>query len=416
MQIYMVGGAVRDQLLGRPVNDHDWVVVGATPEQMEAAGYLPVGRDFPVFLHPDTREEYALARTERKSGRGYRGFVVQSSPDVTLEQDLARRDLTINSIAAPSAWTSTTELFDPYGGVRDLQARMLRHVTDAFREDPVRILRVARFAARFTDFAVAPETLALMREMVAHGEADHLVPERVWQELARGLMEAQPSRMFEVLRACGALRVLLPEVDRLWGVPQRAEYHPEVDTGVHLMMVLDMAAQLEAPLAVRFACLTHDLGKGTTPADVLPRHIGHEQRSARLLQGVCERLRIPVDCRELADVVAREHGNIHRSAELSAAALVRLLERCDALRKPARFADVLLACECDARGRLGFEDRPYPQRPRLWAALQAALAVATAPIAAEAAAQGLRGPQVGERVHAARVAAIAQALPTLPPA
>ena len=407
MQIYMVGGAVRDQLLGRPVNDHDWVVVGATPEQMLAQGYLPVGRDFPVFLHPATREEYALARTERKSGRGYRGFVVQSSPDVTLEEDLSRRDLTINAIAASADGISAGAVFDPYNGVQDLHNRVLRHVTDAFREDPVRILRVARFAARFTDFTVAPETMQLMREMVEHGEADHLVAERVWQELARGLMEAKPSRMFEVLRDCGALAVLLPEVARLWGVPQRADYHPEVDTGVHLMMVLDMAARLSAPLTVRFACLAHDLGKGTTPADVLPRHIGHEERSVALLQDVAERLRVPVDCRETAEVVAREHGHIHRSGDLSPAALVRLLERCDALRKPARFAEVLLACECDARGRLGFEDSAYPQRPRLLAVLAAAQSVVTRDIAAQAAARGQTGPQVGALIHNARVQAVA---------
>ncbi|MDA8445171.1 multifunctional CCA addition/repair protein [Paracidovorax valerianellae] len=418
MKIYMVGGAVRDRLLGRPVNDRDWVVVGATPDDMAAQGYLPVGRDFPVFLHPQTHEEYALARTERKSGNGYRGFAVQASPEVTLEEDLSRRDLTINAIAqhadpasgadtgtgGPSA---TPDLCDPYGGVRDLKARVLRHVTDAFREDPVRILRVARFASRFTDFTVAPETWALMREMVDAGEADHLVAERVWQELSRGLMEAAPSRMFEVLRDCGALAVLLPELDRLWGVPQRAEYHPEVDTGVHVMMVLDMSARLQAPLAVRFACLVHDLGKGTTAADVLPRHIGHETRSAELLRDVCERLRVPVECRETADVVAREHGNIHRSADLGAAALVRLLERCDALRKPARFAEVLLACECDARGRLGFEDNAYPQRPRLAAALAAAQSVVTSEIAARAAAAGAAGPQVGDWIREARVRAVA---------
>ncbi|MBS0505986.1 MAG: multifunctional CCA addition/repair protein [Proteobacteria bacterium] len=406
MQIYMVGGAVRDRLLGRPENDHDWVVVGATPEDMVARGFVPVGRDFPVFLHPQTHEEYALARTERKNGRGYRGFVVQTSPDVTLEDDLARRDLTINSIATSVDVTGAETLIDPYGGVRDLQGRVLRHVTEAFREDPVRILRVARFAARFTDFSVAPETMQLMREMVAHGEADHLVAERVWQELSRGLMEPQPSRMFDVLRACGALAVLLPELNRLWGVPQRPEYHPEVDTGVHVMMVLDMAARLQAPLAVRFACLVHDLGKGTTPADLLPRHIGHEQRSSRLLQAVAERLRVPVDCRELADVVAREHGNIHRSGELGAAALVRLLERCDAIRKPARLDAILLACECDARGRLGYEEAPYPQRARINAALAAVQAVVTSSIAAQAAAQGLQGPKVGERIHAARVRAL----------
>ncbi|MFI8618207.1 multifunctional CCA addition/repair protein [Acidovorax sp. NPDC077693] len=408
MKIYMVGGAVRDKLLGRPVNDRDWVVVGSTPEQMLASGYLPVGRDFPVFLHPKTREEYALARTERKSGQGYRGFAVHTAPDVTLEEDLSRRDLTINAIAEDIDPSSGSGLFDPYHGVRDIEARVLRHVTDAFREDPVRILRVARFAARFTDFTVAPETMQLMREMVAHGEVDHLVPERVWQELARGLMEARPSRMFEVLRECGALAVLLPEVARLWGVPQRAEYHPEVDTGVHLMMVLDMSARLDAPLAVRFACLAHDLGKGTTPADVLPRHIEHEQRSAELLVDVAERLRVPVDCRETADVVAREHGHIHRSSELSAGALMRLLERCDAIRKPARFADVLLACECDARGRLHFEETPYPQRPRLLAVLAAAQSVVTRDIAAQAASRGLTGPQVGGLIHQERVRAVAQ--------
>ena len=407
MQIYMVGGAVRDKLLGRPVNDHDWVVVGATPEQMLALGYLPVGRDFPVFLHPETREEYALARTERKSGRGYRGFVVQSSPGVTLEEDLARRDLTINAIAVGADPSSATGHFDPYGGERDLQDRVLRHVTDSFREDPVRILRVARFAARFTDFTVAPETMQLMREMVAHGEADHLVAERVWQELARGLMEERPSRMFDVLRECGALKVVLPEVDRLWGVPQRPEYHPEVDTGVHLMMVLDMAARLATTLTVRFACLVHDLGKGTTPADMLPRHIGHEQRSAKLLKGLCERLRVPTECRETADVVAREHGNIHRSGELGAAALVRLIERCDGIRKPARCDEILLACECDARGRLGFDEAPYPQRQRLREALAAVQSVATSVIAARAAESGVTGQKVGEMIHAARVRAVA---------
>ena len=398
---------MRDRLLGRPVSDRDWVVVGATPEQMVAQGYLPVGRDFPVFLHPKTREEYALARTERKNGRGYRGFAVQTSPEVTLDEDLARRDLTINAIAASADWAKTGVLVDPYGGQRDLQDCVLRHVTDAFREDPVRILRVARFAARFTAFTVAPETMALMREMVQAGEASDLVAERVWQEVARGLMEEQPSRMFEVLRACGALAVVLPEVDCLWGVPQRAEYHPEIDTGIHLMMVLDMAARLQAPLAVRFACLTHDLGKGTTPAHVLPRHIGHEQRSAQLLKGLAARLRVPVECREIADVVAREHGNIHRSGELGAAALVRLIERCDGIRKPERFDEILLACECDARGRLGLEESAYPQRARLREALAAVQSVATNVIAANAAEQGFTGPKVGEMIHAARVRAVA---------
>ena len=408
MQTFRVGGAVRDALLGLPVNDIDWVVVGATPEAMIAAGYLPVGKDFPVFLHPETREEYALARTERKTGRGYHGFAFQASSEVTLEQDLARRDLTVNAMAQDTDGT----VIDPYHGQRDLQARTLRHVTEAFREDPVRILRLARFAARFFEFQVAPETMELMRGMVAEGEADHLVPERVWQELARGLMEPRPSRMFEVLRECGALARVLPEVDRLWGVPQRADYHPEVDTGVHNMMVLDLSARLAAPLAVRFACLTHDLGKGTTPEHILPRHIGHEQRSADLLKKVCNRLRVPNDCRELADVVAREHGNIHRSNEFGAGAVVRLLERCDAFRKPERFGQVLLACECDARGRLGLEERPYPQRDRLLAALGAARSVDTAAIAARAREQGQVGDQIGERIQHARSEAVAQLLQT----
>ena len=411
-KVYKVGGAVRDQLLGLAVNDTDWVVVGATPEQMTARGFVPVGKDFPVFLHPQTHEEYALARTERKHGMGYRGFVVHTAADVTLEEDLARRDLTINAIAGPADWTKASELFDPYHGQQDLQNKVLRHVTDAFREDPVRILRLARFAARFTDFSVAPETLALMREMVAAGEVDALVPERIWQEISRGLVEAQPSRMFNLLRDCGALERLLPELNRLWGVPQRAEYHPEVDTGVHAMMVLDMSAQLQTSLAVRFACLCHDFGKGTTPADVLPRHIGHEQRSARLLLQVCDRWRVPNDCKELAEVVAREHGNIHRSHELNPAALLRLLERCDAIRKPGRFEEALLACECDARGRLGFEDVAYPQRQRLSGALQAALAVETAPVAQAAAQRGLKGKAIGDAVSKAREQAVADWLQT----
>ncbi|WP_140626593.1 multifunctional CCA addition/repair protein [Methylibium rhizosphaerae] len=403
MQVYKVGGAVRDALLGLPVQDNDWVVVGATPEQMMESGYLPVGRDFPVFLHPRTREEYALARTERKTARGYHGFSFVTAPDVTLEQDLARRDLTINAIAEDERGL----LIDPYGGQRDLDQRVLRHVSEAFVEDPVRILRLARFAARFADFRVAPETMALMRRMVADGEVDHLVPERVWQELARGLMEQRPSRLFEVLRECGALARLLPEVDRLWGVPQRAEYHPEVDTGVHLMMVLDQCAWAQAPLPVRFACLCHDLGKGTTPAEVLPRHHGHEGRSAELLQAVSERLRVPAECRELAEVVAREHGNVHRSEELGPAATVRLLERCDAFRKPKRFDEVLLACECDARGRLGLEGRPYPQRARLQQALATAQRVSTAEVARHAQERGLAGEQIAQAIHQARVLALA---------
>jgi tRNA nucleotidyltransferase (CCA-adding enzyme) len=397
---------VRDRLLQCTMGDRDWVVVGSTPEAMLALGYTPVGKDFPVFLHPQTHEEYALARTERKSGRGYHGFVVHASPEVTLEEDLARRDLTINAIAQDDDGT----LIDPFNGQADLNARVLRHVSPAFAEDPVRILRLARFAARFHDFEVAPETLALMQDMVHSGEVDHLVPERVWQEIARGLMEGRPSRMFEVLRQCGALARLLPELDRLWGVPQRPEYHPEIDTGVHVMMVLDMAAQVGASLAVRYACLGHDLGKGTTPPDVLPRHIGHEERSARLLKGVNERLRVPNDCKELADVVAREHGNIHQCMGFGAAALVRLLERLDAFRKPARLEDILLACECDARGRLGLQSQPYPQAGRLRAAWQAAAHVATAPIAEAVMAQGRGGPAIAKAIASEREKAVQASL------
>ena len=403
---YVVGGAVRDALLGQPASDRDWVVVGSTPQALLDAGYKPVGRDFPVFLHPETGEEVALARTERKSAPGYHGFSFHAAPDVTLEQDLARRDLTINAMAQAADGT----LVDPYGGRHDLQARVFRHVGPAFVEDPVRLLRLARLAARWPDFTIAPETAALLQHMVDAGEVDHLVPERVWQELSRGLMEARPSRMFAVLRGCGALARLLPEVDRLWGVPQPPEHHPEVDTGVHLMLVLDQAAALQAPLPVRYACLVHDLGKGTTPPAEWPRHIAHEARSATLARHVGARWRVPGDCSALADVVAREHGNIHRSGTLGAAALLRLLERCDALRRPERFEQVLLACECDARGRTGLEDRPYPQRARLATVLRDALAVDTAAAAAGAAARGQRGPDIGAAVQAARTAAVAAGL------
>jgi tRNA nucleotidyltransferase (CCA-adding enzyme) len=424
MKIYLVGGAVRDALLGLPVKDRDWVVVGASPQALLKQGFIPVGKDFPVFLHPQTHEEYALARIERKTAPGYHGFQMHSAPDVTLEEDLARRDLTINSIAAlarhsdsrgqfdvnisahPQDWLDQHLLVDPHGGQQDLIKKVFRHVTDAFREDPVRILRVARLAARFPDFTVAPETLLLMRDMVALGEVDALVAERVWQELAKGLMEKTPSRMFEVLRDCGALERLLPEVNHLWGVPQRADYHPEIDTGIHLMMVMDMSAHLDAPLPVRVACLFHDLGKATTPAAVLPRHLGHEERSAKILKIIAQRLRLPVECREIADVVAREHGNIHRSAEFAPAPLVRLLERCDAFRKPQRFADILLACECDARGRLGLSESPYPQRQRLLAALSASQGVDTALVAGQAIAAGASGLKVGEFIHEARVEAV----------
>jgi tRNA nucleotidyltransferase (CCA-adding enzyme) len=402
LEAYVVGGAVRDALLGRPVHDRDWVVVGATVQQMLQAGFRAVGRDFPVFLHPHTQEEYALARTERKSAPGYHGFVVHADPAVTLQQDLSRRDLTINAIAQREDGT----LIDPFGGAADLHERVLRHVSPAFAEDPVRILRVARFAARFADFRLAPETLALMRAMVDAGEADALVAERVWQELARGLMEPKPSRMFELLRDCGALRVLLPEVDRLWGVPQPAAHHPEIDCGAHLLRVLDQAARVAAPLAVRFACLCHDLGKGTTPPEHWPRHIGHEQRGAKLARTLSARLKAPLDCRELAELTAREHGHVHASLELGPAALLRLLERCDALRRPARFADLLLACDCDARGRLGMEQRDYPQRARLLQALAFARGVDTAAIARQAAARGQAGVQIGQAIHAARIEAL----------
>lgn len=405
MNIYAVGGAIRDELLGVPVQDRDYVVVGATPEQMVAQGYRPVGKDFPVFLHPQTHEEYALARTERKTAAGYHGFQFFYAPDVTLEEDLARRDLTINAMAREVRPDGTLAgpVVDPFNGQADLQARVFRHVSDAFLEDPVRILRVARFAARFTDFTVAPETLALMRKMVDAGEVDALVPERVWQEVSRGLMERRPSRMFAVLRECGALARVLPEIDGLFGVPQRADYHPEVDTGVHVMMVVDHAAAQGYALTVRFAALTHDLGKATTPEDMLPRHIGHEGRSVDLLKPLCERLRVPNECRDLAVLVAREHGNIHRVMETGAAGLVRLFERCDALRKPARFAEALQACESDARGRLGFELSGYPQAERLRVALVAARGVDAGAVAA-----GLadKPALIKDAVHRERVRAV----------
>ena len=408
MKRYLVGGAVRDALLGLPVVDRDWVLVGADVEALIAAGYQPVGADFPVFLHPETHEEHALARTERKTAPGYRGFAFRADPGVTLEEDLLRRDLTINAMAEDEAGT----LIDPHGGRHDLENKVLRHVSPAFAEDPVRILRLARFAARHPDFRVAPETATLMRQMVESGEADALVPERVWREISRGLMEARPSRMFEVLRECGALERVLPEVARLFGVPQRADHHPEVDTGVHLMMVLDMAARLGTSLAVRYACVGHDLGKGTTPAHILPQHLRHEERSVALVRQMSERLRVDNACRALAELTAREHGNVHRSGEFGAAALVRLLERCDAMRRPDRFAELLLACECDARGRLGMEDKPYPQRARLGEALRRVVAVDATAVAAAATARGASGPAIGQAIHDARV----EALRDLPPA
>ncbi|MBW8760161.1 MAG: multifunctional CCA addition/repair protein [Burkholderiales bacterium] len=408
MKAFVVGGAVRDGLLGEPVNDRDWVVTGASPQDMLDAGYLPVGKDFPVFLHPDTHEEYALARTERKTGPGYRGFEVRAAPDVTLEDDLRRRDLTINAIAQQADGT----LVDPHHGQRDLQARVLRHVSEAFTEDPVRILRLARFAARWPEFSVAPETDALMKRMVEAGEVDALVAERVWQELSRGLMERAPARMFEVLRGVGALARLIPELDALFGVPQPPQHHPEIDTGVHTLMVLDRCAATAQPLPVRYACLVHDLGKGTTPADILPRHIGHEQRGEALIRGVNERLRVPADCGELALLTAREHSNIHGSGKLDATAVMRLLERCDALRRPDRFLQMLAACECDATGRLGLEDQPYPQRARLAAALRIAQGVDARAASARAIERGLKGEAIAAEIRRARVLALQAGLET----
>jgi tRNA nucleotidyltransferase (CCA-adding enzyme) len=404
---YVVGGAVRDALLGRPVTDRDHVVVGATPEDMLAQGFRPVGKDFPVFLHPETHEEYALARTERKTAPGYHGFVFHTAPDVTLEDDLVRRDLTINAMAR----ADDGSIVDPYDGQGDLKNRIFRHVSGAFAEDPVRILRLARFAARFPDFTVHESTNALMKGMVAAGEVDALVPERVWQELARGLMEERPSRMFAVLRDCGALQRILPELDVLWGVPQPAAHHPEIDTGVHIMLVIDYAAQQGHPLEVRFAALMHDLGKGLSPADKWPAHHGHEFEGMKLLAAVCKRLKVPNECRDLALMTAREHGNVSRAQEMRPNTIVTLFERCDAFRKPERFAQMLLASECDARGR-GHETHPmrfadYPQRPYLQRALDAARAVNAGEVAA-------RFPddrqKIPEAVHAARVSAVKLAL------
>ncbi len=368
---------MRDELLSLAVKDKDYVVVGSSVQAMLDAGYKPVGKDFPVFLHPKTHEEYALARTERKTAAGYKGFVVHAAPDVTLEEDLARRDLTINAIAKANDGT----LIDPFNGVADIQAKTLRHISAAFAEDPVRILRIARFAARFTDFTVAPETLALMQKMVQNGEVDALVSERVWQELSKGLMEQAPSRMFAVLRSCGALQKILPELDRLWGVPQPPQHHPEIDTGVHVMMVIDYAAKQKFSLPVRFAALVHDLGKGTTPADILPRHIGHEIRSVDLLKAVAKRLRVPNDCKELAVIVAKFHGKLHQVNQMKPRTLLEFLIELDAIRQPERFADFLKACECDSRGRTGFENCALPEAAMLQKVLQAAMSVDAGTIA-----------------------------------
>lgn len=401
LKIYSVGGAVRDELLGLPVNDHDWVVVGSTPEDMVARGYKPVGKDFPVFLHPGKYEEYALARTERKTAPGYKGFAIHAAPDVTLEQDLLRRDFTINAIARDQ----DGKLIDPYNGIADLRAGILRHVSSAFSEDPVRILRAGRFVARF-GFNIAPETLSLMRAMVANGEVDALVPERVWQELSRGLMEKVPSRFFFTLRDCGVLEKILPEVDALFGVPQPPKYHPEIDCGIHTMLVLDDAAQHDYPLEVRFSALTHDLGKGNTPTDILPRHIGHEARSVDLLRVLCVRLRVTNECRDLSLLVARYHGNVHRAPGLRPDTIVGILQSCDAWRRPERFTHLLQACASDARGRTGHAQDAYPQADYLLRMLRATQTVNAGEIAQQCEDKNA----IADKVREARIMAVERAI------
>ncbi|HDP89894.1 MAG TPA: multifunctional CCA addition/repair protein [Thioalkalivibrio sp.] len=400
MQTYLVGGAVRDRLLGRPVKERDYVVVGATPEEMVAQGFRPVGKDFPVFLHPETKEEYALARTERKTAPGYHGFVFHAAPDVTLEEDLRRRDLTVNAMAE----AADGSLIDYFGGRADLEARLLRHVSPAFAEDPVRILRTARFAARYAPlgFRVANDTRQLMQQMVTAGEVDALVPERVWQELARALAEDAPQVFFQVLRDCGALARLFPAVDALFGVPQNPDMHPEIDTGVHTLMVLEQCARLTSDPAIRFAALTHDLGKGSTPRDQWPSHKGHEARSVQLVEDLCDRYRAPREYRDLAVITAEWHGHVHRAEEIGAGEIVQVLERTDAFRRPGRFEKFLTACHADSLGRTGFEDSPYPQAERMRRALEAARTVEPAPLVA----QGLRGEVLGEAIHAARIRAV----------
>lgn len=402
MEVYLVGGAVRDGLLGLPVSERDWVVVGARPEDLQAQGYIPVGREFPVFLHPQTKEEYALARLERKTSPGYRGFVTQFSPDVSLEDDLRRRDLTINAMAQDKSG----RIVDPYGGRKDLENKILRHVSDAFVEDPVRILRLARFAARFTDlgFTVAAETVALMRQMVTSGEVDALVPERVWQETERALGESRPDVFFQTLRECGALAVIFPEIDALYGVPQPPRWHPEVDTGVHVMLAVRYAASIGATTAARFAVLMHDLGKAVTPSNQWPSHRGHEEAGVPLVEALSERLRVPNSYRELAVLGARHHAVIHRAAELRTDTILRLFETVDAFRRPERFLELLQVCESDARGRTGLETQPYPQADYLRRARDAAAAVQLT----EEERAGLKGPAIGERIRSNRLAAISQ--------
>ena len=401
MQVYLVGGAVRDEQLGVPVNERDWCVVGTTPEELDALGYKPVGKHFPVFLHPETHEEYALARTERKTAAGYHGFEFHTSPDVTIEDDLGRRDLTINAIAKDA----DGNLVDPFGGVGDIENRVLRHVSDAFAEDPVRILRTAKFAARLHDkgFEIAPETLEMMRAMVDNGEVDALVPERVWKETEAALVGPNCRVFFETLRSCGALRALLPEIDALFGIPQPEKWHPEVDTGLHTMMVLDQAEKMSDRLDVRFAALVHDLGKASTDKRHLPSHPGHEQRSVRLIRSLAKRLPVPRGCRELAVIVADYHTHCHRVFDLRPATIVRMLERSDAFRRAKRFERFLLACEADARGRAGLEDRDYPQADFLRGAFAAASNIDAAEIAADKV-----GAEIGKALSSARTRAVKQ--------
>lgn len=397
MKIYLVGGAVRDQLLGYPSTENDWVVVGTSPHELETLGYTPVGKDFPVFLHPHTREEYALARTERKNGHGYGGFTFYCGTEVTLEDDLRRRDLTINAMAEDEAGN----IIDPYGGQRDLHARLLRHVAPAFSEDPLRILRVARFAARYQHlgFTVADETLALMRDIVVAGEIEHLVRERIWKETERALGERSPEIFIQVLRDCGALARLMPEVDALFGVPQTALHHPEIDTGIHTLMSLQQACKLSAVTAVRFATLVHDLGKGQTPPQEWPRHIAHESRSLPLVKKLCERIAAPREYRELALLVAELHTHSHRALELKPTTLLKLLKQVDAFRRPERWEHFLLCCEADARGRTGFEEREYPQADYLREALAACQAIDVSAIAA----QGFTGQNFGNELDRQRL-------------
>ncbi|OUR65875.1 multifunctional CCA tRNA nucleotidyl transferase/2'3'-cyclic phosphodiesterase/2'nucleotidase/phosphatase [Methylophaga sp. 42_25_T18] len=397
MEIYLVGGGVRDQLLGLPVKDRDWVIVGSSPEELLSKGFQPVGKDFPVFLHPQTHEEYALARTERKTEPGYRGFVVHAAPDVTLEQDLCRRDLTINAIAQ----TEDGQLIDPFDGQQDLKNKILRHVSPAFVEDPVRVLRIARFAARF-GFTIADETKILIEKMIAANELKHLVAERVWQELEKALASKQPSLFFTTLREVGALKTLFPDVDRLFGVPQVAKWHPEIDTGIHVMMVIDQAARLTDDIAVRFAALCHDLGKGTTPSDILPKHIGHEQRSISLTEKLCDQLRVPNEVKSLALKVAEYHTHIHLLFEMRAETILKVIEALDAFRRPARFTQYLLAGEADCRGRTGYENTPVPEIPAFQRCFTAAQEVTAKPFVDA----GLQGPAIAEAIRQHRVTAI----------